>query len=1723
MGKRLKYSADISHVRIMSSLIFFVDNFHLKSPSMDAYESGRDVWDEVALKNFLPVDEINLFHSWKACLQNNANFSDVLSQIPSPSYPSCLPALCFCAAIRSCDEAWPKIEVLSAYTKLWQTLPEAVKSSSDTIAASFVSRLQEVFFGYIKSPLLLFKTSDSPALINPITEQSISHKELSTFVRAFRIPYRSSKLSPSKLRVALALPNGFLLGLACLAVSSYHTAAPINITGGMRQFRSDLELIQPEVVLVLEHDIPKLGLDQDWVLKTGLVVLTVETNTLMTFTIPPPSNQIHRSVDECCPNKSTDTAFLLLTSGTSGTKKLVPVSTLSLLIGISCVIRSWGLSPDDSCINMMPLNHVGGIVRNLFAPIFSGGSTILCPSFDPNLFWDLVQSNQGTWYYASPSMHASILAEEEFRDYNHSQSKIRLVCNAAGALLPALALKLQNTFCCTILPSYGMTECMPISTPPLDYALGRPGTSGISCGPEIAIMDDENKSLSSGEIGRVCVRGGGTFAGYLEEGQISKNTLTRNGWFDTGDLGYLDGDSYLYLTGRGKEVINRGGEIISPFEVEEAIITASQSTSSAIYKRVKEVLAFSAPHEALQEVVGVVIVPDSRRPRPDIRMLHSALNDVIHASKIPFVIVYMDALPMYNNKVIRIKLGERMDLEPLRDNSKLPQRHFSAICPPANSSLESRIVTIPCKIDAQLIKESINQIFSSEFDLHVGIQPQSGLSEVIIAPKDNQKLSSDLKMKVNEHLCSNVDGYQVPADILIIDFPIPRINSTTVDEVELNSIINRCKTEKANTNGASATQVKIIAAMAEVLSIPNHVIGPGSDFFQIGGDSLSAGRLLSTLRRDFNIRIPIHQLFVMSTVRDLSTLANEIDLTSAIKSDETPTSEVDHEPIKMCSSTNPMVLIIQLLPIIFFYPVKMAFWFTMFIYSLSIISDYWRESNLLAQLLTLLVALSLSRLSTQIASPVFGIILKWVIIGRYKAGTYPMWGKYHTRWWIVDKILMIYGKGVFRYSHVSRLFYYRALGARIGRGVTIERGTNIGEYDLLDIDDDVYLDRCTCRPFACEKNTTMFLGKIKLGRNSSVGLKSYVAAGSTLPADTFIGPNSSSYEINDAEDDNRGNTNGKVPEPHILLKILAIYPVQLMVLFISAVPWIMAIIGMVDSKPSGNSHNGVLTIIKWLASPRRIAFHYLAVLFHQILNPIVRFLSVVCVKLTLDKFCGKTTGSKISNLSTLQIFRIGMLDALNPSQALQSVVKLFGNHYELTSISARALGAKVGKRVYWPGRGPSVQDYDLLEIGDDVVFGSRSYLLTRDGISLASIKIGAGSMIADRVVINPGTVIGYRAVLGSGTTTRRRQLCAPETVWIGKKNGNAICLSQDKMTGPTQSLEFKEAFAFPDEEDQPYRKETNTSDMVGSETTVQPNEKIISNEISQKELKAESYDPSLGYEYPKELDGKTISPFGRAFYAHQAPYHVLTLPTIFLYSALSIFLTRALWNISTTVNLVLYFLAKSTDLLWRRPSRSLIIYGLNVCLMSTFMIFVTISAIVIVVAAKWIVIGRRQPGNYDWDKSSYCQRWQLFLTIEGFRSRCLGGNGVLNLFTGTYYIVLYYRLLGARIGNNTALFAGGCPSAFITEPDLLVIGNRVAIDDASLVAHINSRGTFDLRTLEIADGAVLRSGSRLLSGASMGRNSRLLEHTLIMAGDRADEGLTYQGWPAEVYISNGVA
>ena len=273
---------------------------------------------------------------------------------------------------------------------------------------------------------------------------------------------------PWGTRVGVVLPNGPELAVCIIGTVSRWCAAPINPSNTWQEIKSELESSKAQVIIVQAGIPHESALYAAGALSLGVISITPSDDVCGLFSFSSLSKvktvfreptRSSQTVDGFARYNHPETVLLLHTSGTSGTKKLVPYSLDMLVIGVGCIISSWKLTPSDVCLNMMPLFHIGGIVRNIFSPILSGGTVIASSGFDPVLFWDVLGSQRVTSYYAAPTMHHAILQEAKSRAKPLSTGTMRYIANAAGGLLPVLAEALKATFpSAVILTSYGMTE-----------------------------------------------------------------------------------------------------------------------------------------------------------------------------------------------------------------------------------------------------------------------------------------------------------------------------------------------------------------------------------------------------------------------------------------------------------------------------------------------------------------------------------------------------------------------------------------------------------------------------------------------------------------------------------------------------------------------------------------------------------------------------------------------------------------------------------------------------------------------------------------------------------------------------------------------------------------------------------------------------------------------------------------------------------------------------------------------------------------------------------------------------------------------------------------------------------------------------------------------------------------------------------------------------------------
>ncbi|KIM44384.1 hypothetical protein M413DRAFT_67790 [Hebeloma cylindrosporum] len=1504
-------------------------------------------------------------------------------------------------------------------------------------------------------------SGERPAIHSPDPGRPpLTHDDLRTFVSNFVLPHAADR-HPLKQndRIMVVLPPGPENAVALLALGNYHSCAPVNASCTAIELKDDALRLQAKAI-VTSRDIGKrLNLESlRGELACQIFYISGRNSgppgLFDVFMPEDPDVVISSRPTE--PHGLDDISLILHTSGTSGKKKVVRYSLRTLLVGTWCIARSWDLKPDDINLNMMPLFHVGGIMRNLMAPILSGGSSIICGGFDPNMFWSLAVKLQPTWYYAAPTVHHALLSAKPDSVDPSRDLRIRLICNAAGGLLPSLASELKAVFGAVVLPSYGMTEqvCMPIATPSVDYQLDRPGCSGIACGPYVSIRGthDIEHELATGGMGAICVRGLPTFDGYELSPEIGsaldRSAFSSEGWFDSGDVGYLDEDGYLFITGRSKEIINKGGEVISPFEVEEAIVTAAKDY-------VKFALAFSVEHDVLQEAIGVVIVSEESRSRISLQQLHDLLRGHLHPSKWPFAVVYMDDVPKNSaGKPLRIGLSKRFGIGTLSDDVPILHRHFEAALP-ANQHLISE--PIPCT-RVSICDDNVESV----------LRNIPGVDDVALRRRVDESLAANVSVAPRSKLVVRdittfvvllVPGYAVPNHICLIRGPLAR---------DLSGNYDYDKMEKQSLDDEAIDldeqQLLVRGIFADILGVDPTQMQKDSDFFLLGGNSLLLGKLSYHLRRQLGINIGVADLFAESTIQGIATLIEqESDMdrgtghdtkqnaTTANSSSTVLSTEYDFENDpeyagkgRGRSQNHPLCLAVQAIPFVGFYPFKTALtWFCMLMilsyFAAPTAGSFWHR------LVALFTAILFARVVVRTVCPIIAIAFKWIIIGRYQPGTYRMWSIYYLSWWIVNQSLRIAGRGIFSLHPSLTVLYYRLLGASIGRDVCIDDRTRLYECDLIALQDGCHLDTATLRGFCIERDGYFRLEPITIGRRAFVNTYTSISPGFHVPDGSVYGPHTSSYDAPSPKSFAAYNRT-LLKEPRLFLKVFVAWPIIAFVVFFSYIPWMLAIFAMVDlTHIQRQDLNDLEDVIYWFASPKRVAFHALSRAVRALFTPLIQLAFGILVKRALGLNSEHNTST-----SRIVLLRRYISSILLSHEALKEAFSILGTHYEMVSIVYRAMGAKVGRRVYWPGSGIYCPDPELLEVGDDVVFGSRSVFITTDRQGSGKIAIENGAMIADRVVLLPGTRVGVRAVMGAGALGRRNGTYGAGSTWIGNHKGEAICLNM----GPKE--------------------------------------------------------PTPGSD--------TITPFGKAFYMKEAPFFVFPYAMIVFISATMTMFSALYWSISAVgsaqVLRHLQIHLRHFDLFAPRWYRFGILYAIIAMCFMVILTFQGIISVLWVITTKWALMGRRTPGRYDWDQSSYCQRWQLHLIFSRLMFKGFGSGGVLAPLTGSAYIVWYFRALGANIGKNCGLWVGGNPG-LMTEPDLIEIGDDVNLDDCSVVAHLNSRGRFSLNRLKIGSQCAMRSGSRLLSGASMEDNSMLCEHTLLTSGDVADSGVAYAGWPAK--------
>ncbi|MGE0311315.1 MAG: acyl--CoA ligase [Lautropia sp.] len=459
-------------------------------------------------------------------------------------------------------------------------------------------------------------------------------------------------------RVAIVLDNGPEMAAAFIAIACSAVTAPLNPAYREEEFDFYLSDLGASAVVVAEgYEGPALAAAR--ARSIPVIRLRVAAGA--------PAGEFRLDAGEmpsapagfadALPGPD-DVALVLHTSGTTSRPKIVPLLQRNLVASATHIGATLALAPADRCLNIMPLFHIHGLIAAVLSSLASGASIVCTPGFNALQFFGWLDDARPTWYTAVPTMHQAILARAARNGDAVARARLRFIRSSSASLPPQVMLALEQTFSAPVIESYGMTEAThQMASNPLPPAERKPGSVGIEAGPKVRIAAQfEPRLLARGETGEVVICGPNVTPGYEANPTANEGaffTIGPDRWFRTGDQGVQDEQGYLRITGRLKEIINRGGEKVSPLEVDEVLMD---------HPAVQQVVTFGIPHDKLGEEVGAAVVLREGE-QADEKALRAFAAGRLADFKVPRRIVILDEIPKgATGKLQRIGLAARLGL-----------------------------------------------------------------------------------------------------------------------------------------------------------------------------------------------------------------------------------------------------------------------------------------------------------------------------------------------------------------------------------------------------------------------------------------------------------------------------------------------------------------------------------------------------------------------------------------------------------------------------------------------------------------------------------------------------------------------------------------------------------------------------------------------------------------------------------------------------------------------------------------------------------------------------------------------------------------------------------------------------------------------------------------------------------------------------------------------------
>lgn len=472
-------------------------------------------------------------------------------------------------------------------------------------------------------------------------------------------------------RVAIVLPNGPMMASAFVTIAAGAAACPLNPAYRADEFAFYLSDLKAKALVVERgSESPAVAVAEQ--LGVPVLELVGRGDGAGAFTVAAASAGSAGSAGSAVsavsaasaasvaavprpvePARPDDIALILHTSGTTSRPKIVPLSQANVCASAAHIRATLALTAADRELSIMPLFHIHGLIAGVLAPLAAGGTIFCTPGFNALKFFGWMAEARPSWYTAVPTMHQAILGRAARSREVIAAHPLRFLRSSSSSMPPQVIAELEDVFGAPLIEAYGMTEAAhQMASNPLPPRPRKPGTVGLAAGPEVAIMDPAGSLLAAGATGEIVIRGPNVTAGY-ENNPSANGEAFSQGWFRTGDQGSIDADGYLSITGRLKEIINRGGEKISPREVDEVLMD---------HPAVAQVVTFAVPHDKLgEDVAACVVLRDGQQA--DERALRDFVATRLADFKVPRRIVFLAEIPKgATGKLQRIGLAQKLGL-----------------------------------------------------------------------------------------------------------------------------------------------------------------------------------------------------------------------------------------------------------------------------------------------------------------------------------------------------------------------------------------------------------------------------------------------------------------------------------------------------------------------------------------------------------------------------------------------------------------------------------------------------------------------------------------------------------------------------------------------------------------------------------------------------------------------------------------------------------------------------------------------------------------------------------------------------------------------------------------------------------------------------------------------------------------------------------------------------